>query len=71
MESIESKRSYLTFGMYSAFLLSFLTIVTFGFAMMAIPPSGPYCPGNCCSNKYIKTVGWFANQFGNVVQKHQ
>lgn len=47
MESFESKRSYLAFGMYSAFLLSFLTIVTFGFAMIAIPPSGPYCPGNC------------------------
>lgn len=47
MENNESQKDYLTFGYYSAFLLSFLTIVAFGFAMTAIPPAGPYCPNNC------------------------
>ena len=47
MENNESQRNYLTFGYYSSFLLSILTIITFGFAMTAIPPSGPYCPDNC------------------------
>jgi len=47
MENNESQKDYLTFGFYASFLLSFLTIVAFGFAMTAIPPSGPYCPGNC------------------------
>lgn len=47
MEAYESQKSYLTFGFYSSLLLSILTIVTFGFAMTAIPPSGPYCPANC------------------------
>jgi hypothetical protein len=47
MENNESQKDYLTFGYYSAFLLSFLTIVAFGFAMTAIPPAGPYCPDNC------------------------
>ncbi len=47
METNDSQYSFLTFGVYSSFLLSVLTIVTFGFAMTAIPPSGPYCPGNC------------------------
>jgi hypothetical protein len=47
MENNESQRNYLTFGYYSSFLLSILTIITFGFAMTAIPPAGPYCPENC------------------------
>jgi hypothetical protein len=47
MDTHESQKSYLTFAVYSSFLLSILTIVAFGFAMTAIPPSGPYCPGNC------------------------
>ncbi len=47
MENIDSQKSYLTFGFYSSFLLSILTIVAFGFAMTAIPPAGPYCPYNC------------------------
>ena len=47
MENNESQKKYLTFGYYSSFLLSILTIVTFGFAMTAIPPVGPYCPNNC------------------------
>lgn len=47
MENNESQKNYLTFGYYSSFLLSILTIITFGFAMTAIPPVGPYCPDNC------------------------
>lgn len=47
MENNESQKNYLTFGYYSSFLLSILTIIAFGFAMTAIPPSGPYCPENC------------------------
>jgi hypothetical protein len=47
MENNESQKNYLTFGYYSSFLLSILTIITFGFAMTAIPPAGPYCPDNC------------------------
>ncbi len=63
MESIESKRSYLTFGMYSAFLLSFLTIVTFGFAMIAIPPSGPYCPGNCMEYPFTDLLLYYPRDY--------
>lgn len=47
MENNESRKNYLTFGYYSSFLMSLLTIITFGFAMIAIPPAGPYCPGDC------------------------
>jgi len=47
MQNDETHKNYLKFGYYSSFLLSILTIVTFGFAMTAIPPAGPYCPDNC------------------------
>ena len=47
MENDETHKNYLKFGYYSSFLLSILTIVSFGFAMTAIPPAGPYCPDNC------------------------
>ncbi len=47
MENKESKTVYLKFGLYSSLIMSILTIITFGFAMIAIPPSGPYCPANC------------------------
>jgi hypothetical protein len=47
MENNDSQKNYLTFGYYSSFILSVLTIITFGFAMTAMPPAGPYCPGNC------------------------
>jgi len=35
------------FGFYSAIATAVITIVTFGFAMIAIPISGANCPGNC------------------------
>jgi hypothetical protein len=47
MNNHNVQKNYLTIGFYSSLILSILTIVTFGFAMTAIPPSGPYCPGNC------------------------
>lgn len=47
METNDSPKDYLKIGKYSSYLLSSLTLVTFVFAMTAIPPSGPYCPENC------------------------
>jgi hypothetical protein len=36
-----------TAGQYGALAVAVLTFVTFGAAMPAVPPSGPYCPGDC------------------------
>jgi hypothetical protein len=47
MEDAATRIQYLKFGFYSSLSLSILTIVTFGFAMIAVPPAGPYCPDNC------------------------
>jgi len=47
MENTDTQKEFLKFGYYSSFFLAILTIITFGFAMTAIPPAGPYCPENC------------------------
>jgi hypothetical protein len=47
MENADYQRNYLKFGYFSSIFLAILTILTFGFAMTAIPPSGPYCPQDC------------------------
>ena len=63
MEPDESQKSYLTFGFYSSFVLSILTLVTFGFAITAIPPSGPYCPDNCMSYPFPDILLYYPRDY--------
>ena len=44
------------FGYYSAILTTVIAIVTFSFAMFALPISGANCPGNCIKYPYLDTV---------------
>jgi len=63
METNESQKHYLRFGYYSSLILSFLTIVTFGFAMTAIPPSGPYCPENCMDYPFSDILLYYPRDY--------
>jgi len=51
------------FGYYSAILTTVITMVTFGFALVAIPISGANCPGNCAEYPYLDTVSQFPRDF--------
>jgi len=51
------------FGFYASFALTILTIVTFGLAMMAIPPSGPYCPGNCMDYPFKDLLNYYPRDY--------
>ncbi|MEJ2263286.1 MAG: hypothetical protein P8X95_07565 [Anaerolineales bacterium] len=51
------------FGYYSALLTTVITIVTFGFALIAIPISGANCPGDCVTYPYLDTVSQFPRDF--------
>jgi hypothetical protein len=51
------------FAYYSAILTTVITIVTFGFAMIAIPISGANCPGDCVEYPYLDTVSQFPRDF--------
>ena len=50
-------------GFYSAFMTVVLTLVTFGFAMIAIPIAGANCPGNCVDYPYLNTVTQYPRDF--------
>ena len=51
------------FGYYSAILTTVIAIVTFGFAMAAIPISGANCLGDCAEYPYLDTVSRFPRDF--------
>lgn len=50
-------------GLYSSFFLPILTIITFGFALIAVPPAGPYCPGNCMSYPYPDIFSYYPRDY--------
>jgi hypothetical protein len=50
-------------GFISSVLLTLLTIVGFGFAMIAIPPSGPYCPGNCMEYPFAEILKYYPRDY--------
>jgi len=61
---MQTKKSYITkFGLYSSILLTILTIITFGLAMTAIPPSGPYCPGNCMEYPFSDLLAYYPRDY--------
>ncbi len=52
-------KTNLQFGFYSSLAFLILTLVSFGLAMMAIPPAGPYCTENCMSYPYENLLSHF------------
>mgnify|MGYP001190446471 FL=1 len=51
------------FGVYAALCTALLTIVTFGFALYAIPISGANCLENCVEYPYLDTAARFPRDF--------
>jgi hypothetical protein len=58
-----SARTVNQVGFYSAVITVVLTLVTFGFAMTAIPISGANCPENCVDYPYLDTVAQYPKDF--------
>ena len=63
MDRDNYKNSILKFGFYSSLSLVFLTIITFGFAMIAVPSAGPYCPGDCMSYPYPDILSYYPRDY--------
>jgi hypothetical protein len=53
----------LRFGLISAVILVILTLITWGLAMIAVPPSGPYCPGDCMSYPYADLLEYYPRDY--------
>jgi hypothetical protein len=60
---MDSKTTTLKFGFYSSIALMILTIITFGLAMIAIPPSGPNCPGNCMDYPFADLLNYYPRDY--------
>ncbi len=50
-------------GYYASFLLTIITLITFGFAMTAIPPAGPYCTGNCMEYPFLNSLMYYPRDY--------
>ena len=50
-------------GLYSSIALTVLTILTFGFAVIAVPPSGPNCPGNCMEYPFRDLLTYYPRDY--------
>ena len=59
----ELSRTASLVGYSSAILIAAITVVTFGFAMAAIPVSGANCPGGCVEYPYLDTVSQYPRDF--------
>ncbi|MBK8808850.1 MAG: hypothetical protein IPO21_20315 [Bacteroidales bacterium] len=63
METTVIQKTYLSFGVYTSLLLSIITIITFGFAMTAIPPAGSYCPANCMTYPFPDILLYYPRDY--------
>lgn len=59
----ETGKNAVRIGLYASFGLAALTIITFGLAMMAIPPAGPNCPGDCMDYPYLDSLKYFPRDY--------
>jgi len=60
---MNTEKKILKFGLYSSLSLTLLTIITWGFAMMAIPPAGPYCPSDCMSYPFSDILSYYPRDY--------
>lgn len=43
-------------GFWAGLLTSALTVVSFGLAIIAVPPVGPFCPGDCVEYPFVDPI---------------
>ena len=60
---MSTEKKVLKFGLYSSLSLVIMTIVTWVFAMKAVPPAGPYCPGNCMSYPFKDILSYYPRDY--------
>lgn len=60
---MNSEKTILKFGLYASLSLTILTIITWGFAMIAVPPVGPYCPGDCMTYPFSDMLLYFPRDY--------
>jgi hypothetical protein len=60
---MNGEKQILNFGLYASLALTLLTFITWGFAMIAIPPVGPYCPGDCMTYPFSDLLAYYPRDY--------
>ena len=63
MEATNNNQHVLRLGFYSAVLLTVFTVISFVLGMMAVPPAGPYCPGDCMEYPYLNSLDHYPHDY--------
>lgn len=63
MSMDNSKQSIVKFAWYATLAMTILTLITWGFAMLAVPPSGPYCPDNCMEYPFSGLLEYYPRDY--------
>jgi len=61
--NMKTGKTELKFGLYATLSLVILTIITWGFGMIAVPPAGPYCPGDCMSYPFQDILSYYPRDY--------
>ncbi len=60
---MNAEKTHLRFGWYSSLAVVIMTLITWGFAMIAVPPSGPYCQGNCMEYPFTDLLSYYPRDY--------
>lgn len=63
MSTTSENRIQIKRGIWLSVLTATVTLVTFGFAMIAVPPCGPMCPGDCIYYPYLDSLGQYPKDY--------
>jgi hypothetical protein len=63
INDIKGCKQLLLIGFCTSLFVAISTIITFGFAMIAIPPAGPYCPSNCMDYPFLNLLKYYPRDY--------
>jgi len=63
MSNNSEQKTFVKCGIWLSVLIATVTLITFAFAMIAVPPCGPFCTGNCIEYPYLDTLGQFPKDY--------
>ncbi len=60
---MSTDKSLFRLGYYSAWAFAILTLITWGLGMIAVPPAGPYCPGDCMTYPFSELLDYYPRDY--------
>lgn len=60
---MKTAKATLQYTWISSLSLAILTLIAWALAMMAVPPSGPFCPGDCMEYPFRELLNWYPRDY--------